>query len=645
MVQHVQGKYASAGVTWRALIIGAALIPLNNYWIMQVEAVWNTGHSTCLSLMWHVVLNLLVLILINLFLLKRFLPKRAITQAELIAIYAMLTLGGSISGRDMLQILIPVIGWPFWFATQENEWAQLFHRYIPRWLTVSDNRVLRDFYEGESSFYKWEHFQTWLEPVLWWSAFIVVLGFVMICVNVLVRRQWTRNERLSYPIIQLPMAITEDGGTSRFFRSKLLWTGFMIAAGIDIINGLHFFFPVLPHLPVSYLDHDIGRFFTSKPWDAIGSLRLPLYPFAIALGFFLPLDLSFSIWFFYLFRKGQQVLGAALGLRALPEFPYLNQQSSGAWIGLFFVAIWLSRSHLKAAMRCIFRGGSEDADEPLRYRTAAIGIIAGMTLLTLFCYKAGMSLLVIVPFFVIFFMLSTAITRMRAELGPPTHELVNMNSSNMLVDILGSRRVGANNLTVFPLFWFFSGRGYRSHLMPHQLESFKMTERANVSGRRLVYAMVLAMALGGLSAFWALLHLSFKWGLDLIPIGHDSGVFMLLQGRLNNPTGSDVPAVGFMGIGLASTFLLMFMRMRFLWWPLHPAGYALSMNFGIDYIWSCLVFSSLVKWLVLNYGGMRLHRKTATFFFGVILGEYCTGGFWSLMSVLLQQRTYDFYHA
>ncbi len=76
-----------------------------------------------------------------------------------------------------------------------------------------------------------------------------------------------------------------------------------------------------------------------------------------------------------------------------------------------------------------------------------------------------------------------------------------------------------------------------------------------------------------------------------------------------------------------------------------PTHELVNMNSGIDYIWSCLVFSSLIKWLVLKYGGMGFHRKTAMFFFGVILGEYCTGGFWSLMSVLLQQRTYDFYHA
>ncbi|HGJ64555.1 TPA: hypothetical protein ENS27_04110 [bacterium] len=639
----MQEKKDKNRIGWRSIIISFVLIPLNNFWIMQVEGVWNTGHSTCLSLMWHVVINLLIIILINVFIIKRYMPKYALTQSELIIIYSMLTLGASISGRDMLQILIPVMAWAFWFATPENEWSELFHQYIPRWLTISDNRVLRDFYGGKSSLYTHLNIRTWLVPVLWWSLFIVVLGFVMICLNVIIRKQWTKNERLSYPIIQLPMAIVEDGGKLSFFRDRFLLIGFICGAGLNIINGLHFLFPIVPNIPVSYLDHDIGKYFTSRPWNAIGSLRLPLYPFAVGLGFFLPLDLSFSIWFFYLFRKAQEVLGSAMGLNALPGFPYSNQQSSGAWIGIFFVAIWLSRNHLKLVARNIFSG--ENKDESFSYRIAFIGILSGIVFLSIFCYRAGMSFNIILPFFLIFFMLSIAITRMRAELGPPTHELVNMNSGNILVDILGTRRVGANNLSIFPLFWFFSGRGYRSHLMPHQLESFKMAERANMDSRKLVYGMIIAMTIGGLSAFWALLHLSYKWGMSMIPIGHDSGVYSMLQVRLSNPIGTDVPSVIFMIIGLAFTFFLMFMRTLFLWWPLHPAGYALSMNFGIDYIWSCLVFSSIIKWLVLKFGGIQLHKKTMMFFFGIILGEYCTGGFWSLISVILQQRTYDFYHA
>ena len=87
-------------VTFRSILIGILLIPPNSYWIMQVEGVWNTGHSTCLSLMWHVVINLLVLILINIFLIKRFFPEWVFTQSEFITIQLVI---------DFFIILFPLI--------------------------------------------------------------------------------------------------------------------------------------------------------------------------------------------------------------------------------------------------------------------------------------------------------------------------------------------------------------------------------------------------------------------------------------------------------------------------------------------------------------------------------------------------------
>ena len=99
------------------------------------------------------------------------------------------------------------------------------------------------------------------------------------------------------------------------------------------------------------------------------------------MGFFLPLDLSFSIWFFYLMKKVQLVMGSMMGLRALPEFPYFNQQESGAWIGLFVMSIWLTRAHLKKVFRKVLglKTDLDDSDEPIRYRTAVLGIIARST--------------------------------------------------------------------------------------------------------------------------------------------------------------------------------------------------------------------------------------------------------------------------
>jgi hypothetical protein len=101
-------------------------------------------------------------------------------------------------------------------------------------------------------------------------------------------------------------------------------------------------------------------------------------------------------------------------------------------------------------------------------------------------------------------------------------------------------------------------------------------------------------------------------------------------------------AMAFVGIGFAFTCFLTYMRTYFLWWPFHPAGYAISTQFGAEYYWSCIMIAWAIKTLTLRYGGYRAYRQGMPLMFGLVLGEYTMGAFWSVLSVLLQQRTYDF---
>ena len=68
----------------------------------------------------------------------------------------------------------------------------------------------------------------------------------MVSVNSLVHKQWTENEKLSYPIIQLPLKLTIGGGASGILKSRIMWIGFVLAGTIDILNGLNFLFPSVP---------------------------------------------------------------------------------------------------------------------------------------------------------------------------------------------------------------------------------------------------------------------------------------------------------------------------------------------------------------------------------------------------------------
>ena len=51
--------------------------------------------------------------------------------------------------------------------------------------------------------------------------------------------------------------------------------------------------------------------------------------------------------------------------------------------------------------------------------------------------------------------------------------------------------------------------------MPHQLEGFKLAERTGTSNKRLALAMMLAVALGSLSAFWALIDRAYRLGMEV----------------------------------------------------------------------------------------------------------------------------------
>lgn len=622
----------------KSVTLALILIPINCYWIVYTEMVWWGLFPTTMSLFFNVIFCLFIITLSNLAI-RKFKPKWALTHGELLVVYVMLCMGSVIASHDFGQILVPLVGHVFWFATPENEWQELFHRHIPKWLTIEDKSILEGYYKGESTFYQIEIIRAWIGPTLWWMSFIVVLLFVMICINVLLRKQWTEREKLAYPIIQLPFSMTQNSG-AQFFKNRLFWIAFVIVTLLNLINGFSYFFPTIPVIGVRL--RDISYLFTEKPWNAIGWTPLSIYPFVIGLGFFMPLDLSFSCWFFFLFRKAQRILGAILGIRSLPGFPYDHQQSLGAYLGLSIFAIWASRRYIAEIIKRVTTGRSQldDSTEPMRYRTAVLGILLGLAYLIGFANKMGLNIWVGITFFAIYYALSIGITRMRVESGAPAHDLHYMGADYTLAATLGTRVLDRQNLTAMSFFYFFN-RAHRSHPMPHQLEGFKLAERAKFNSKPLIWAMVLAIFVGALSAFWAYVHDCYRFGSGG---GFGWEPFNRLQSQMNNPIGTNVIEVTFIGVGFFFTFMLMLFRMKFVWWPFHAVGYAVSGadDWCMNWLWISLMISTTVKWLLLKHGGLRLHRKAVPFFLGLVLGEFVAGSLWSIYGVSVGTRVFPF---
>src|SRR5205823_7242445 len=169
---------------------------------------------------------------------------------------------------------------------------------------------------------------------------------------------------------QLPLAMTEPHLRIRFWKNREMWAGFFTAALVTTVNGLNYLYPSIPQLLIK--QYDIAQALTDRPWNAVGVTNVSLYPFAIGLAYFIPLDLSFSCWFFFVWRKAQQVLGAAAGLDAAANrgWPFFAEQSSGAWIGLVVIIAWSNRAYLaKVAGETFgFRRSQVSAAELRSYR-------------------------------------------------------------------------------------------------------------------------------------------------------------------------------------------------------------------------------------------------------------------------------------
>ncbi|MGD9519927.1 MAG: DUF6785 family protein, partial [Armatimonadota bacterium] len=157
------------GLTARAVLIGLVLIPLNILFMLY-GYIWGQSRPATVSLIFNVVISLLLVRLVSACL-GRLWPRLRLSPAELVIIYAMLTLAASVAGLDQVQTMVPVVAHPFWHATPENRWEELFLGQIPRWLTVDDHSALWAYFDSNMPLFSTPYWRPWLRVALVWSGF------------------------------------------------------------------------------------------------------------------------------------------------------------------------------------------------------------------------------------------------------------------------------------------------------------------------------------------------------------------------------------------------------------------------------------------------------------------------------------------
>jgi hypothetical protein len=633
-------------LTWRAVsigLIGSAVVVL---WIHHAELILggDRGHTALAntSIPVGAFAALVALVAANL-LVRRWLPRLALTQGELITSYVMMTVSTVLASSGGIHFLIPTLAAAFHFATPANQWSY-FHQWIPTWFAPRDLAALDAFYIGGAPV----PVGVWLTPFLVWGGFLLAFVSATLCLSAILRRPWIDHERLTFPTVVLPLELTESGGA--LLRNRLLWIGFGLAFGIGLINNLHLNYPVIPGLQVRSID--LSPLFPDAPWSAVGYFPISFYPFVTGIAYLLSREVTFSYWFFYLLSRSELVLCAAGGWRqpgasTLSDPPYLQNQGAGAFLALALISLWMSRDYLKQVLRRALGLGaavSGERQEALPYRLAFFGFIGCFGALLFMCYAAGMSLRIAALLFALIFLYLIAATRIRAEAGSAWLFGPNIDPNTLITEVLGAGYLRPADLTIMAFLRSVSTFDLRCASMPHQLEGFRMAMTAGVSLRRLTWAMVAAVALAVIVAWWGGLYVWYTLGAaaktDWWRTEMGMTPFLTLRSELTTPPRADYAASVFDLVGFGLTCLLAFLRMRFLGFPLHPVGYAMAHTYEWGQLPMPFFLAWLSKTLVLRYGGMRLYRRSLPLFLGLILGDLVNGAFFNLLGAVVQMNVY-----
>jgi hypothetical protein len=595
-----------------------------------------------LSLMVPPIASLLLLCILN-FGLRRLRRQWAFTEAELVVIYGMLTVATAISA-EWVGNINPLISSYALFADQNRQFRELVLPHVPGFLFLKDAAALADYRTGGFGWARvWQRLPLWAVPVSAWTLFVLLLAGAMLCVNSLMRDEWTEREKLAFPIIQLPLAMAQDGAASSFWTNRFMWGGFVVAAAIDIVNGLNFLYPSIPRFNVRFLG-DLSLAVPSPPFNAIGWTPIGLFPFIAALAVFLPMDLLFSVIFFFFVRKAQQVIAASYGYPGgvfgggwlVPAPPYFTEQSWGAFLGLFVTALWIARSYLREVWEEIWTGQTLEA-RTVPHRWSFLGLLICLLGLGAFGAATGLAPAFVILYMLIFLAFSIAVTRLRAQLGPPTHEMAFMGPNQLIVDFNGTQGLGPATIARLATQFHFLNRIHRTHPMPPMLETMKMGERSQMSQRGLFLSILLAIVAGSIAGHLVHIYLGYRDGAP--NAGGDTAA--VVADLVNKPRTPNSIAIFFIFVGMGVVFLLDFFRFRLPWFPLHPAGYALAMNFGVDYYWFGLLVAFIVKGAVQRYSGLRGYRKLHNVALGIILGEFTVETFWAIVTMVNRYATYS----
>jgi hypothetical protein len=658
-------------VTFRSVLLGLAGVviicgftPYNDYALNNPPFV---GFNLPVGLM---TMSLLFVVLIN-GPLSRWWPWLAFSGGEMAVAFSMALVSCCLPSSGLMRFLPGALIGPYRQALSRSDLRPMLQAlHMPGWIfpgfhgqTLEERMndpVITSFFDRWPDPATWPPYLAWAVPALSWGLFLAALFGAMFCLMAIVRRQWFENERLSFPLAQIQMSLIAAPPRGRWLndtlRQRSLWIALGLILALRLWNGAAEYWPkYVPTIPTGYN-------FKSMAGDAPMSFTDPnfqkaeIFFTAIGVTFFLPSHVSFSLWFFYLLDQVyRMVMGSTTGdIGKAGDW----DEHLGAVLAFALAMLWTGRRHWRLIIAQGLRGSR--AGEPqgtyLPYPAAFWGLIAGTVGMTVWLSLAGASVIGAIVLVIMLLTLFMVITRIIAETGLIYGQLiVPLYRPWQLLSIYGWPK--PVSLETFYLSGMLQTTHYdfREPMPVFASHAMKLNDQLGMpanddreqrrAGVRIFAAMALALLVGYPVAFGSTLWTEYRYAetRDQAPVAplNDWGTGGAPNRYLASPTAeyqrgnvrASYSPLGHAGAGFAIVVFLQAMRLRFIWWPLHPIGFLMLPTTPIDALWFSILIGWALKSLLLRLGGARLYQNAAPAFVGLILGECLSAGAWLLINL------------
>jgi len=632
------GKLSS--LTTKSFIVGALLSLFIGIDVIYGELIINTTHTN-MHFSTGAGLTIFIALVGGVNLILKALNRRlALDRAELVAVYVMLVVACAIPKWNVAFVL-PTLAGPIYYATPENDWVNILQPYLPNWLIPESFEAIRDLYEGLPAG-RGIPWGDWIKPLISWLVFLAALWGAMACMMVILRKQWVENEKLTYPLVQVPLEMIREEDKSSivnpFFKNKLMWIGVLFPLLVGCTRALHNYYHFIPEIK---LNSAIPVFRRTE------TLHFSIDFFEIGIFYLIRLDVALSIWLFYLLTLTEKGIFNIMGISPAAGYfdsrygvrqPIISYQGMGAIIVLVILGLWVGKKHLRDVFRKAFKDDPsvDDSDEILSYRTAVLGLIICLIFIGLWTAAIGLPAWAVPLVILVAFILFTGITRIVVEGGVPrVREPI--STPGFVISSVGATAFTPRGLTAlaYTALW---AADLRNFAMASYAHSLKLVDEVGGRKRRFAWAISAAAFMSFIGSTWALFHWGYKLGgINLGEACFEWGArrpFEAIQSVMGSPAGPNLGNWISTGVGALIMAFLMIARHRLPWWPLHPLGFPVGTVVIMDSSWFNIFIAWVAKSIIIRYGGPRLYRKIRPFFLGLVVGVFLTAGLWYVIDLI-----------